>query len=148
MIQQNLPGSKVVRLPGLSEKQDIYDWLHAVYSGRIRRFTGRSPSSLPDSGRKGATQAETILELVEAVGIMLFNNQNHDVYAEIPIEGHKEIWPIESKEFSSWLYKLYHAEVGKVAKSESIKQALAVLAAEVQFNQQKHYSSVYPGRRA
>lgn len=137
MIQQNLPGSKVVRLPGLSEKQDIYDWLHAGHTlEELDALPEEALPSLPDSGRKGATQAETILELVEAAGITLFNNQNHDVYAEIPIKGHKEIWPIESREFSSWLYKLYHAEVGKVAKSESIKQALAVLAAEVQFNQQ------------
>lgn len=126
MLHENIPGSKIVRLPDLSEKQDIFDWLEHGHTMQEFDNLPCDLSLLPVSG----TQAEVILSLVEAEEAVFFHNQNNDPYAVIPVNGHTEIWSLEGREIQTWLQKLYYKETKKPAKPEAIKQVLAVLAAK------------------
>lgn len=147
-VLRNVPGARIVKLPDLSPKGDIYDWLAM---GHTMSEVDKLPSfeiieniadeSRSDSGNTGdckkETQAETILRLVEEKDIILFHDTVKDPYVSVMIDGHREVWSIDSVDFSTWLYSLYYSSEKKSVKKESISQAKEVLKARAVFGNTK-----------
>lgn len=138
-VYNNILNSKIVTIPNLPPKGDIYDWLNAGHSideiDLLPEATDSSTKSIADPEHE--TEAETILRLVEENGTVLFHDTANNLYATIVQDNHKEVWGIESKDFSIWLNKLFYCYKGKPARKDSINQALSVLSAQALFDNEE-----------
>ena len=145
-ILKHLPNAKVVVLPDLQEKQDVYDWLMSGHS--IEELGGlpqmeKSEFLLNQSVEKAngtikdkvkETQAETIIRLVEKTNAVLFHDAANEAYIAVTVDNHKEVWSINSDDFNIWLNGLYYKETNKPARKESLSQATAILEAQARFD--------------
>lgn len=143
-ILQNVPAARIVKLPDLAEKGDIYDWLAMGHTmaevDELPAFEiteSIATSSHSDSGNTGdfknETQAETIIRLVEEKETILFHDTAKDPYAAVMIDGHREVWAIDNGDFNTWLNSLYYSAEKKPAKKDSLSQAKDVLKARAVF---------------
>ena len=64
----------------------------------------------------------------------LFHDPNGAAYADLAIDGHRETWPIRSRQFRHWLRRRYYEETGGAASAETIRSALDLLEARAQFD--------------
>lgn len=135
-IASKIPGAKVVHLPGLAEKEDIYDWLQAGHTMEEVDELPSEPEEMSSEGKSAKpTQAEQLLDLVERSEAYLFRNQTNDPFVCFSKDGHKEVWAIGSSDFKSWLHQLFYDETGKPAKKDTISQVIEVLTAKARFSQ-------------
>lgn len=144
MVLKNIPTAKIVILPDLEEKQDIYDWLQNGHKleeiDNLPSYDTKSDMSSDICVSKDETQAETIIRLVEENGTVLFHDTVGDPFAAITINGHQEVWSLASNEFNTWLNRIYYKAKNKPVKKESISQALAVLIAKALFDSEEAIS--------
>ena len=146
-ILNHIPTAKVVKLPDLPEKGDIYDWLGLGHTmselDNLPNFdiseniSQKSEDKIDDESVKTfqkETQAEIILRLVEENEAILFHDTLNDLYAAVNVNGHKEVWAIDSSDFNIWLNGLFYNEMRKPAKKDCITQALSVLSAKARFD--------------
>ena len=147
-ILQNVPTARILKLPNLAEKGDIYDWLAMGHTMAevdelpTFEFTESVATTIhSDSGNTGdfknETQAETIIRLVEEKDTILFHDTAKDPYAAIMIDGHREVWAIDNGDFNTWLNSLYYSAEKKPAKKDSLSQAKEVLKAKAVFENTK-----------
>ncbi len=147
-VLQNVPTARIVKLPDLPPKGDIYDWL-------VMRHTVTEVDKLPTceiiedapasihsdtvsaGDFKNETQAETIIRLVEEKGTVLFHDTAKDPYAAIMMDGHREVWAIDNGDFNIWLNSLYYSAEKRPAKKDSLSQAKEVLKAKAVFENTK-----------
>src|SRR5215472_73067 len=64
----------------------------------------------------------------------LFHNPNGTAFADLVIDGHRETWPICSRQFRHWLRRRYYEETGSAANAETIRSAVDLLEARAQFD--------------
>ena len=64
----------------------------------------------------------------------LFHDPTGAAYADLAIDGHRETWPIRSRQFRHWLRRRYYEETGSAASAETIRSALDLLEARAQFD--------------
>ena len=64
----------------------------------------------------------------------LFHTINGTAFADIPINGHRETWPIRSKRFRSWLRQWHYEATGAAATAADIRSVLDLLEARAQFD--------------
>ena len=62
-----------------------------------------------------------------------FRDKDDVAYATIPIGGHRETWPLRSKNFRKWLGHKFYQQENKPASSQAFSDALALIAARAQF---------------
>ena len=55
-------------------------------------------------------------------------------YADIPVNEHRETWPIRSKRFRSWLRRCHYETTGEAASPAIVRSALDLLEARAQFD--------------
>ena len=134
-IKKNIPWAIIKKLPGLKKKEDVFDWLQKGHSiseiDSLPENTDFSGDSENSSDK--FTQSESLLSFIKKENIELFLNENHDPYAEILAEGHKELLSIDSNDFSLWAQHLYYKRTGKTIRQENLKQAICILKAETKF---------------
>lgn len=145
-ILQNVPTARIVKLPDLAEKGDIYDWLsmghtmaevdelptYELAENNTATITSHSDSVNMEECKK-ETQAEIIIRLVEEKDTILFHDSTKKPYAAIMIDGHREVWLIDDDDFTIWLSNLYYNSDKKPAKKDSLSQAKEVLKARALF---------------
>lgn len=147
-VLQNVPTARIVKLPDLLPKGDIYDWLvmgHTVTEVDklptceiIEDAPASIHSDTVSAGDfKNETQAETIIRLVEEKGTVLFHDTAKDPYAAIMMDGHREVWAIDNGDFNIWLNSLYYSAEKRPAKKDSLSQAKEVLKAKAVFENTK-----------
>jgi len=85
-----------------------------------------------EAAGRPSTQAETLIELAQTAD--LFRTPARTGYADIVVNGHRETWPIRSKEFRRWLLHGYFLATGGAPNSEALQSALGVIDARAQFN--------------
>lgn len=146
-IALNIPNSKIITLPDLPPKGDIYDWLamgHTVEElnslpeeNLLEEVLSNEVENIFKEKPKSETQAETIIRLVEEKGTVLFHDTAKDPYAAIMMDGHREVWAIDSGDFNIWLNSLYYSAEKRPAKKDSLSQAKEVLKAKAVFENTK-----------
>jgi hypothetical protein len=78
------------------------------------------------------SQAAILIEL--AADAELFESAGDDiVFATIPVNEHKETWPVRAKPFKRWLSGRFYGMQGKPPGNQAIHDALGVLEAKAQF---------------
>lgn len=136
-ILKNIPTAKIVVLPDLNTKEDIYDWLHKGHKiSEIDELPAYAPDNSSDTdieSTTGKTQAEIIIRLVQEKNTILFHDSVKDPYAAVMVKGHREVWAIDSGDFSLWLNSLYYSLKKKPAKKDSVQQAKEILKAKALF---------------
>lgn len=146
-ILSHLPNAKVLILPGLKEKEDVYDWIKSGHvvdefenlpllskSEFLMKYFNDIQKNAPRDNYNKETEAEVIIKLVKQNGTLLFHDTENSLYAAVNVNNHREIWSLESKDFSIWLSGLYYKEKYKPARKESISQAISVLSAEAMYD--------------
>jgi len=64
----------------------------------------------------------------------LFHDPNGTAFADLAIDGHRETWPIRSRQFRHWLRRRYYEETGSAARTETVRLAVDLLEARAQFD--------------
>jgi hypothetical protein len=64
----------------------------------------------------------------------LFHDPNGTAFADLEIDGHRETWPIGSRQLRHWLRRRYYEETGSAASAETIRSAVELLEARAQFD--------------
>jgi hypothetical protein len=85
-----------------------------------------------DSGRRGPTQADILIELASCAE--LFHTPNSTGYADLGISGHRETWPIRAKGFRRWLARRFFETTQGAPSSEALQSALNVIEAKAHFD--------------
>jgi len=144
-VAQSLYGKaasvKVLELPGLPAKGDVSDWLEA---GHTKEELMRLAEETPDwrlqpaeeersEDSKRESQADALIRIATTEAF-LFHDDAKDGFAAIPINGHREIWPLRSKFFKQWLVRRYYEQTDKSPNNEAIRQALNVIEAKALFD--------------
>jgi hypothetical protein len=87
-------------------------------------------------GERGKSQATRLVEL--AADAELFHDPDQQPYATIPVDGHRDTWPLKAKGFEGWLAYRYYAAEGAVAGAKAIADALAALKGRALFEGPEH----------
>jgi hypothetical protein len=85
-----------------------------------------------DTGRRGPTQADILIELVQSAE--LFHAPDRTGFADLDINGHRETWPIRAKGFRRWLARRFFEETQGAPSSEALQSALNVIEAKAHFD--------------
>jgi len=134
---------KVLELPSLHEKGDISDWL-AVGGTKdeLLQLAAEAPEWEPqkqgeekskDSEEDKPSQADILIRIATGEAY-LFHDEARDGYASLPINGHRETWPLRSKFFKQWLVRRFYEQTEKSPNNEAIRQALNVIEAKALFD--------------
>lgn len=85
-----------------------------------------------DTGRRGPTQADILIELAQSAE--LFHTPDRTGYADLDINGHRETWPIRAKGFRRWLACRFFEATQGAPSSEALQSALNVIEAKAHFD--------------
>jgi hypothetical protein len=77
------------------------------------------------------TRATEIVDL--AVGAEFFHTPDREPFADFEVDGHREVWPVGSREAKLWLSALYWANTNQAPSRNSLQDALATLEAKALF---------------
>jgi len=64
----------------------------------------------------------------------LLHDPSSTAFADLTIDGHRETWPIRSRQFRHWLRRRYFEETGSAASAETVRSVLDLLEARAQFD--------------
>ena len=81
---------------------------------------------------KKESQVSRLLRLAEDAE--LFHVPDGEAYATVPVENHRENWPIRSKQFRQWLVRLYHIETESAPRAQSVQEAIGTLESHAHFD--------------
>lgn len=120
---------------------------------RIKSITKISKSALRKDmagnksrgGEEDPKQADVLIRLAEQ-SATLFHSDVGETYAHVAHKGHREIWPIRGEAFRLWLVRTYYFQTGKSPNSESVREALGVLAAKARYDGATHKLSLRVAR--
>lgn len=108
-------------------------------SAKDGRRTGRQ-----DKGAKDEEETLSVAKLLIQLGeeTELFHNERKEGCARLDVSGHKEIMLLSSGSFKQWLAKRLYDEMGKVASSQALEDAIRVLQAKALYQGECHPLSV------
>lgn len=98
---------------------------------KLRGFASKNETDEGEQKEKKKSQADILVEL--AAEAFLFHDETYEPYAAIPVQSHREIWPVNSKFFKRWLAGQAWAKLKKTLASETIKSALNVIEGQAVF---------------
>jgi Primase C terminal 1 (PriCT-1) len=85
-------------------------------------------------------QSQQIIELTDGIG--LFHTSKGENYAAVPVNGHREIWSLTSRQFRQYLSKIYYERHGKPPGSQALQDALEVLRGKASFDSPEQEVSI------
>lgn len=140
-IKQKLPQAKIVELTDLSQKEDIFDWLK--YGHTLEELDSLPETVLVESENieeRKMTQAVELINLLENMGMRLFHDEFGFSYIAITMDGHTEVWRIESEHMTKLLQKLYYQNTKRTIKREALFEVKGILCARASFDSDKDIS--------
>lgn len=147
MLKENLPFAQVKLLSNLQEKEDIYDWLKKGHSmdelGDLEEFDiisyfNKSDDSVKiEQTKSKEPQSKSLLKFINNSDLELFRDDVNDTYASVMINEHRQVLPIESKEFNLYLNHLYFNQFKKAINKDNLQQVINILQAEARFGNVK-----------
>jgi hypothetical protein len=101
----------------------------------------------PAPGRKGARPASAagaVLRIAEAAD--LWHDADRNGYATIEIAGHRESWPLKSRECKIWLAGAFYERSSGAVSNQAIEDALRILEARAIYEGEQHEANIRIGR--
>lgn len=144
MIKYHLPWAVIKKLPYTKPKEDIADLLAAGF--KIEDIEGL-PNLEEEKTSKTSNEdvsyacdkrqsCEVLIDIINNhQDVKLFLNENNEPFAEIAIDGHKELYALDSNEFRLWAQKVYHDNTIKAIRKDGVMQVIEILAAETRFGE-------------
>lgn len=84
------------------------------------------PESRTTSTKHHVSQVAQLLEIAKAID--LFCTPTREAYARVPVDSHREIWPIESGGgLEDWLQRQFWERTGEAPKESSVRDSLRSL---------------------
>jgi hypothetical protein len=96
----------------------------------LKEAAGALPGRAGAGGRRGK-QSDTLIALARAA--TLFHTSDCTAFADIEVHGHRETWPVRSKEFKLWLTRSFFEATSGAPNSEAMQAALAAIEANARF---------------
>lgn len=128
MLKEHMPWAVIKKLPDLEISEDVYDWIQKGHSmNEVENIEEYIPDNSEKESNDKKTSSEILLELIEKENIELFLDDNNEPYGAFYYNGHREIHPIDSKNFSLWLQALYYAKISKTIRKDNLSQAINIL---------------------
>lgn len=81
------------------------------------------------------SQSDILIELIGEVA--LYYDDTEEKYAVVKVDGHKEVYKINSKKFKLWLTKKFYEKTGKAPGNDAMNQALGVYEMKAMFEGEK-----------
>jgi hypothetical protein len=100
--------------------------------GRVTALDEAIAEENGDTGRRGPTQADILIELAQSAE--LFHTPDRTGFADLDINGHRETWPIRAKGFRRWLARRFFEAIQGAPSSEALQSALNVIEAKAHFD--------------
>ena len=136
-LKKSISWAVIKVLPDLAEKEDVYDWIEKGHDVSeifdLPEYVEESETTI-DIPSCGRSQSEKLLYLIQQEKLSLFLNEDHNPYAEIVVDKHKEIIPVESRNFELWAQQLFYNSEQKPIRAENLKQAISVIVAKCVFS--------------
>jgi hypothetical protein len=86
--------------------------------------------NVSDERQDKETQAQMLIRLVLESGVELFHNPDQEAFAEVSVNGHREVWPVGSRGFRLWLYGKFYDSFNKTPSAQAFADARGVLEAQ------------------
>jgi hypothetical protein len=100
-------------------------------SGKAAGFAGDNESGRGGDKPRGA-QSQVLVEC--AADVEFFHTPEGEAFASLPVDAHREVWPLKSKSCRRWLIRAFYLKVGKPPGAQAMQDALSVLDAKAQFD--------------
>src|SRR5208282_6654955 len=82
------------------------------------------------------SQADILIKLARDRAKLFHDGDT--AHAILKVESHHEVWPLQSKSFRDWLFKIYFEEKGKAPNAEAVRAAINTLAGFARFGSNDH----------
>jgi 5S rRNA maturation endonuclease (ribonuclease M5) len=134
---------KVVELPDLPEKGDISDWLMSggtkegllALAESTPEWTSPTDQEQPLTSERDTKPAQSELLIGLAVDAEFFHTPDKTAYVTVPVDDHRETWPVGSKGFRLWLRgRFYKTFNNKAPNAQALQDALGVLESRALFD--------------
>jgi len=87
---------------------------------------------------RGGKQSQATLLVQLAGDLELFHTPEGEAYAAIPVNGHREVWPLRVKQVRHLLTRRFYEEHDKAPGTQGLQDALGVLTARALFDGETH----------
>lgn len=125
-------------VPPLSEHEFDDQWTDATnFIKKMLLRNGESESresESEDDEDNNSTKAELVLQKTRKYCTKLFVDEYQVPHTTIDVNGHLEVLPLASKRFRNWISRMLYEEDGIVIDSQSLKDAVGILAAQAEFD--------------
>jgi CHC2-type zinc finger protein len=141
---------KIVFLPGLPEKGDVYDFIqiHGAQTAKsllldlsheAKVFDGLPKDSDTQEAKKPVrkTKFEKLLDILAETEVEFFHDQFKKSWACISVNGHRENLALRSERFRTFLARIYYRATGYNCGRDAIQQALELCQSRAQFDGEK-----------
>jgi hypothetical protein len=98
------------------------------------------------TGRRRTPQRDILVALTEFVE--LWHDASRTAYASFPVKGHREHWPIRSRDFRMWLSGRYYEETGSAIGGQALEDGIRILEARAVNEGPLHQSFLRVGQHA
>ena len=136
---------KIIKLPGLKEKQDITDWFKQGHTAEellelIKNTNPFEISATPKTDEKVISKKETPAQLALRLleGVELFHSPDEESYASINVDGHLETYQLNETGFKRFVTKTYWKAAKNTLNNQTLADILSVLDAKAQYDGQEH----------
>lgn len=145
-----LPGAavvKIVDIPVMEKGADVSDFLDG--DGSLSELLELAETTAPwqpedsddlpehakslEPDEQSDAQSQRNRLLAIATECELFHDEFDQAHAAIEIDGHREIWGVDSRIFKSWLSREFYLKYGGVASGTTIADVLEVVKGEGRF---------------
>lgn len=99
----------------------------------------REPSDIAADNESGAggnkprvAQSQLLIEC--AAQAEFFHTPEGEAFASLPVDDHREIWPLKSRGCRRWVTRAFYRRIGKPPGSQAMQDALSVLEAKAHFD--------------
>jgi hypothetical protein len=82
----------------------------------------------------GQSLTELLVDIAEDTGVLLFHDSGETPYAKVPVDHHHEVWTLGSRKFKRWLRRELYRREGRMAKTDSLNEAIELLSAKADFD--------------
>ena len=82
---------------------------------------------------RGSTATE-LIDLVDAAGATFFHSPDREAFVALPIETHRETWPVWSLPFRFWLQKKYYDKTHTVPNDRALSDAIGTMEGRAWFD--------------
>jgi hypothetical protein len=109
-----------------------YDW-HSLK----KLYAGTSPASKEGSSEKPQRQSQADQIMCFAEEAEFFHTPSGEAFASVPVDSHRENWPVKSKSFRQWLQHRSWLEMKSAVSTQALNEVVNTCEAKAQYDGQE-----------